>query len=275
MENKNKIIKRILLVLLILFSVVFVSVIGFIIYDRATVNDKYSVTESNIDIPIFVYHNIVDDKSQIEHDYMQTPKDVFENQIKGLQDFGYHFITYQDLQKFKNNEIKLYKKSCILTFDDGCEGVYKNAYPIAKKYNIPFTMFIITDNMEKPGVITWEQAKEMQDSGLVTIASHSMNHPEFTSLSVEEAVKNVNTTYEIIESKLGKQELKIFTYPYGLYKEEQIVELEKQGYIQNLTDNKINKSKNLDLSRLHRCYPLEDSVFKILVKIFYRSIRYN
>ena len=275
MENKNKIIKRILLVLLILFSVVFVSVIGFIIYDRATVNNQYSITESNIDIPIFVYHNIVENESQIEYDYMQTPKDIFEKQIKGLQDLGYHFITYQDLQKFKNNEIKLYKKSCILTFDDGCEGVYKNAYPIAQKYNIPFTMFVITDNMEKSGVITWEQAKEMQDSGLVTIASHSINHPEFTSLSLEEALKNVNTSYEIIESKLGKQDLKIFTYPYGLYKEEQIVELEKQGYIQNLTDNKINKSKKLDLSRLHRCYPLEDSVFKILVKIFYRSIRYN
>lgn len=272
---ENKIIKKILLVLLILFSIVFLSIVSLIIYDRATVNNQYSITESNIDIPIFVYHNIVENESQIEYDYMQTPKDIFEKQIKGLQDLGYHFITYQDLQKFKNNEIKLYKKSCILTFDDGCEGVYKNAYPIAKKYNIPFTMFVITNNMCEPGVINWEQAKEMQDSGLVTIASHSINHPEFTSLSLEEALKNVNKSYEIIESKLGKQDLKIFTYPYGLYKEEQIVELEKQGYIQNLTDNKINKSKKLDLSRLHRCYPLEDSVFKIIFKIFYRSIRYN
>jgi hypothetical protein len=42
-----------------------------------------------------------------------------------------------------------------------------------------------------------------------------------------------------------------------------------------LTDNKINKSKNLDLSRLHRCYPLSDSIFKMTLKIFYRSIRYN
>ena len=62
-----------------------------------------------------------------------------------------------------------------------------------------------------------------------------------------EAVKNVNTTYEIIEDKLGKQELKIFTYPYGLYKEEQLSALEKEGYIQNLTDNKINKSKCLNI----------------------------
>ena len=169
----------------------------------------------------------------------------------------------------------MYKKSCLLTFDDGYEGVYENAYPIAKKYNIPFTIFVITDNMNTQNVITWEQAKEMQDSGLITIASHSINHPEFTSLTVEEAVNNVNKSYEIIENNLGKQKLKIFTYPYGLFTEEQIIALEKEGYIQNLTDNKINKSKNLDLARLHRDYPLNDSPLKVIIKIIFRSIKYD
>ena len=91
---------------------------------------------------------------------MQTTKDTFEKQIKGLKDFGYNFITYDQLQKYKNNEIKLKKKSCIVTFDDGLEGVYKNAYPIAQKYNIPFTMFVIINSMEKEGCITWNEAKE-------------------------------------------------------------------------------------------------------------------
>ena len=178
-------------------------------------------------------------------------------------------------KNLKNNEIKLNKKSCILTFDDGLEGVYENVYPIAKKYNIPFTMFIVINNVDQPGVITWEEAKEMKDSGIVTIASHSMEHPEFTNLSVEDAVNNVNNSYSIIEEKLGIQPIKIFTYPYGLHKEEQNDALWEEGYIQNLTDNKINKSKNLDLSRLHRCYPLSDSIYKMTLKLFYRSIRYN
>ena len=271
-NNKKK---KIIIILLVIITILVTSLVAIFVYDRATINNQYSINEANLNIPVFVYHDIVDDSSKIKYDYMQTSKDVFENQIKGLKDFGYHFITYEDLQKYKNNEIKLYKRSCLLTFDDGLEGVYKNAYPIAKKYDVPFTMYIITNNMEQEGVITWDQAKEMQESGLVTIASHSVNHPEFTSLSVEEAVKNVNDSYEVIENKLGKQPIKIFTYPYGLYKEEQVEELAKQGYIQNLTDNKINKSKNLDLSRLHRCYPLNDSLFKILLKIQYRSFKYN
>ena len=55
---------------------------------------------------------------------------------------------------------------------------------------------------------------------------------------------------------------------------EQLEPLKEAGYIINLTDNKINKSKNLNLYGLHRCYPLSDSTFKMELKIIYRSIRY-
>lgn len=269
---KRNILKRVILTAVIMF---FGATISVIVYDRATINNEYGITEKNIEIPIFVYHDIVDDESKVEFDYMQTTAQTFEKQLVGLKNMGYDFITYDDLQKYMNNEKKLKKRSCIITFDDGYEGVYKNAYPIAKKYNIPITLFVITDNVGNTNVLTWQQAKEMQDSGIVTIASHSTNHPEFTSLSTEEAVNNVNTSYSIIEGEIGKQNTKIFTYPYGLYTDEQVEALRSKGYVQNLTDNRINKSKSLDMARLHRCYPLSDSPIKIFVKIVYRSFRYD
>lgn len=272
MDKNKKILKKTILGIILLGIIV---ILGFVAYDKITINNQYYIGEKNIRIPIFVYHNIVKEESQIEYDYMQTPKNTFEKQIKGLKDRGYHFINYDELVNYKEGKQKLYKKSCILTFDDGYDGVYENAYPIAQKYNIPFTMFIINENMDTPGVITWKQAEEMKNSGIVTIASHSIEHPEFTSLSVEEAVKDVNESYKEINEKLGNTNLKIFTYPYGLYKKEQLQAIGKEGYIQNLTDNKINKSEKLDLYGLHRCYPLNDSIYKILLKIEYRSIRYN
>ena len=270
--NKKTIIKQVALTAIIMLIGATISVI---IYDRATINNEYSIAERNIEIPIFVYHDIVDTEADVSYDYMQTTKETFEKQIVGLKNMGYDFITYEDLHQYKNNQKKLKKHSCIITFDDGCEGVYRNVFPIAQKYNIPITMYVITDNMGKPGVITWEQAKEMQDSRLVTIASHSMDHPEFTKLSTEEAVKNINASYEIIESKLGKQNTKIFTYPYGLYTDDEVEALRKEGYIQNLTDNKVNESNKIDLAKLHRCYPLSDSPTKMYLKMIYRTIRYD
>lgn len=268
MNKKIKVIIKALIVTLIF-------IIGIALYDILTINNQYAINEKNLKIPIFLYHDIVKNEADIHFDYMQTTKETFENQINGLKSVGYHFISYDDLKEYKMGKKKLYKKSCLITFDDGLKGVYENAFPIIQKYNIPITMYVITDTMEQDGVIMWEQAKEMQDSGLVTIASHSLNHPEFTSLTKDEAVQNVNKSYDIIENKIGKQKNKIFTYPYGLYTNEQINALKEQGYLQNLTDNKINKSNDLNLEALHRCYPLSDSTPKMLLKIAYRSIRYK
>ena len=261
--------KKLKKIIITIVSIIFIIITGCAIYEISTVNNQYYISEKNLEIPIFVYHDIVNDKSEVYYDYMQTTKEVFENQMRGLKKIGYRFITFEEGKK------ELYKKSCIVTFDDGYEGVYKNAYPIANKYDIPFTMFVITNNIGNTGTITWEQAKEMNNSGLVTIASHSQNHVEFNKISTDDAINNVNKSYEEIEKNLSSSKTKIFTYPYGLYTEEEIEKLRTLGYVQNLTDNKINKSKNLDLSRLHRCYPLSDSTPKIVFKMMYRSIRYN
>ena len=135
-------------------------------------------------------------------------------------------------------------------------------------------MFVITNSVGADGCASWEELKEMQDSGLALIASHSTNHTEFNKLSVEETLENVNNSYKSLEENLGEQKTKVFTYPYGLYSEDQLNPLKEEGYVINLTDNKINKSKDLNLYGLHRCYPLSDSLFKMELKIIYRSIRY-
>ena len=143
--KKNILLKTIISIILVTLLVGIIS-IGT---NKVTANDQYKINEKNLEIPIFLYHHIVDNKSEIEYDYMQTSKDTFEKQITGLENSGYHFISYDDLIQYKEGKKTLYKKSAVLTFDDGYEDVYKNAYPILKEYNIPFTMFIITDYWEQ------------------------------------------------------------------------------------------------------------------------------
>lgn len=276
MENKKIANKYSILLKIIISILTIIILLGISIYtyDRLTVNNEYLISEKNLEIPIFLYHHIVKEESEIQYDYMQTTEKTFEKQIRGLENLGYHFISYQDLIDYNNGQKKLYKKSCVLTFDDGCKDIYTNAYPILQKYNIPFTMFVITNAVGADGCASWEELKEMQDSGLALIASHSTNHTEFNKLSVAETLENVDSSYKALEENLGEQKTKIFTYPYGLYSQEQLEPLKEEGYVINLTDNKINKSKDLNLYGLHRCYPLSDSLFKMELKIIYRSIRY-
>lgn len=271
-ENNKK--KQVLLTLLILIVLVCIS---FITYEFVTRNNTYYIGEKNLQIPIFVYHNIVKDEKEIQYEYMQTTVDTFENQITGLMKLGYKPISYQDLMEYKAGKKAIPKWSFLITFDDGCSGVYEYAFEIAKKYNIPMTSFVIDQTLEiDDGTFSWAQAKEMHDSELISIYSHGYQHLEYDKQSSEDLVIQTNMAYESLETKLQDENmLKVFTYPYGLYNDEDISSLANEGYIQNLTDNKVNESKNLNLSKLHRCYPLSDSVFKILLKINYRVIRYG
>ena len=273
MEKNNKILKR---TLLSIISISIVAIITFVIYEVATVHNTYYRSEKTLQIPIFVYHDLVEDESQIEFDYMQTTAKRFEEQITGLMNLGYVPISYQDLVDYYNGEKAISKWSFLITFDDGYTGVYKYAYEIAKKYNIPMTSFLIDDCVGIPGYYTWDEAKELSDSGLISIYSHGLEHLEYDKLPTETLVEKTNKAYANLKATLGKEDmLKVFTYPYGLYTQDEINALKGLGYVQNLTDNRINLSDTLDIYALHRCYPLEDSVFKILLKIQYRVIRYR
>ena len=46
-------------------------------------------------------------------------------------------------------------KQVLLTFDDGYKDNYDLAYPILKKYNIPFAVFLTTSFPEKEAILWW------------------------------------------------------------------------------------------------------------------------
>lgn len=276
MENSNKGSSKIKKILLVILSIIIIAIAGFVIYEVATINKTYYIGEKNLQIPIFVYHDLVEDESEIEFDYMQTTVKTFEKQMTQLMKLGYKPITYQDLVEYKDGNKPISKRSFIVTFDDGYIGVYDYAYKIAQKYNIPITSFEISEKVGSDGYYTWEQAKEMKESGLVSIYLHGYKHTNYNERPTQELLTETNMAYEDLQKGLEDENvLKVFTYPCGLCTEEQRKVLFENGYIQNLTDNKINTSNKLDLSGLHRSYPLSDSTFKILLKIQYRTIRYK
>ena len=268
----NKIKKVVICLLLVIFSLIVIACI----YEIKTANSEYYISEKNLQIPIFTYHHLVKNESEIEDDCMQTTIDKFKEQILGLMKLGYKPITYQKLKEYSEGKTAISGWSFIITFDDGYSDFYDYVYPIAKEYNIPVTVFIIDDCMEGPGYLTWDQVKEMNENGLISIYSHGLTHIEYNKETPERLVNDTNLAYDNLEEKLNnKNSLKVFAYPYGLASDEHIKEMANAGYIENLMDNRINLSNSLNLNALHRCYPCNDSVIKIILKQKYRVIKYK
>jgi len=134
---------------------------------------------------ILSYHEIAEKTETLDSSYAVSPSN-FEQQIQWLQGHGYHFINVDDILAYRNKGKTLPNKAVLITFDDGYHSVYANAYPILKKYKIPSVVALVgswllkEDKVDFSGkrvprteFLSQKEIKEMVNSGLVEVASHS------------------------------------------------------------------------------------------------------
>lgn len=116
------------------------------------------------------------------------------------------------------------RPSFVLTFDDGFEEVYHNAWPLLLERRLPFTIYLASAYMgttmrwegstatgEAGRGLTWDQLAEMVEAGLCTIGNHTHNHvrPEVLGPA------DLDECNETIETRLGVKP-EHFTYPWGI-----------------------------------------------------------
>ena len=201
---------------------------------------------ANVKIPILLYHDFVvtvPDSDPDNFNYINTPQS-FEENIKVLLENGYTFISFQELNDAINGKMSLPEKPILINFDDGYYSNYEYVFPILKKYNVKASIFVVTDKIGKEidgkRYLSWEQCKEMQDSGLVDIFSHSKRHVFYDKLSVRMIRDDVIESYKIIEENLGSKDLKVFAYPYGAYTKETVWALKLNGIDMQVYDLGMN-----------------------------------
>lgn len=139
-------------------------------------------------VPVFMYHEFVtgeDLDGGTAFDKYAVRKDEFESDLIWLKNNGYKTVTAGELSDYLNGSGSMPEKPVIITIDDGKLGVYKNAYPLLKKYGMKASLSVIgaeidratlkPDEREKDSApyCTWEEIGEMSKSGAVEIISHS------------------------------------------------------------------------------------------------------
>ena len=183
---------------------------------------KYYKSEKNIKIPVIIYHAF-GEVSKSDNNYgLYSTEERFEDNVKTLLDAGYTFVNLEEIYEYNKGNLALPEKVCVITMDDGWKGCYTEAFNVLKKYNVPATIFIINYYMGGEEYLTWDQAKEMFDSGLVKIHIHGLWHNDCTTLSKEDLVAQYNTAHDEIEEKMGEKIQRIMAYPAGSHNENTI-----------------------------------------------------
>jgi len=116
-------------------------------------------------VPILMYHYIntpPPNADAIRRD-LSVPPERFREHLAYLKSQGYQTITLHDLVYALTRGTPLPPKPIILTFDDGYEDNYTNAFPILQEFGYIGTFFIITNNPDtgRPGYMSWDQLREM------------------------------------------------------------------------------------------------------------------
>lgn len=185
-------------------------------------------------VPILTYHHVND----IDKNSLTLTVEQFDAQMKFLKDDGYTVITPEELLNAWEGNGTLPVKPVVITFDDGHVDNYKNVFPILQKYNLKATMFVITDNVNLyPNYMTWQQAQEMQASGLVDIESHTLSNKDFTKISSRDKLwDQIYGSKQAIEWYL-KKPAKFIAYPGGKYTLEAEEICKEVGYRAGFTVN--------------------------------------
>ena len=106
----------------------------------------------------------------------------------------------------------------ILTFDDGYRDNYTTVFPLLKQYNFPATIFVTTGLIGNPEYCSAEELREMHNSGLVAIETHTLTHPKLATLSRAEADHEIRESRRALQEILGTAPT-LFAYPYGNFSE--------------------------------------------------------
>jgi peptidoglycan/xylan/chitin deacetylase (PgdA/CDA1 family) len=170
-------------------------------------------------VPVLMFHSVCTPCSVAEKDYNIAPERFLR------------FATwlskksYQCLQPVDWLAGKRPPRHVILTFDDGYDDFYTEAFPVLERLSLSATVLVVVDrigksnswnenpNLRSRRLLTRQEIRELHRRGVV-FGSHSLTHPDLTLLSDRELRHEVSDSKSCLEDLLGS-EVTSFAYPAG------------------------------------------------------------
>ena len=240
-KTKRKWAKRLLLVLLLLLIPLLVS------SPKQMTATMVADSENGTKVLILNYHKI--DNTFIS---LAIRPDDFDTQMKYFSENGYHTISPDELYDSLAGTGELPDNPVMITFDDGYEDNYVNAYPILKKYGFKATIFVVTSFLDKnkKGYMSWDQAREMDANG-ISIQSHTVDHKSMTDLTDDQLRMELVDSKKKAEKELGHP-VNYMAYPTGTYNLHIAQMVKEAGYKAAFTIKYGNVDKASNIYALER-----------------------
>lgn len=211
--------------------------------------------QEGVDVPVAMYHHVLEEDSSLLGDYVISRQEL-ESDLQWLQKAGYTPVSPDQLIAYAAGEGELPQNPILLTFDDGYESFFANAYPLLQKYQMPAVVSVIgrySDLYSQPDAVRhlnyshldWDQVKTLSQSPYVSIGSHSYNMHDAAGQESRSGAKKLpgetnehyaqvftadtQKIHEAITDATGKEPT-LYAYPFGFYTAQSEEILKSLGY---------------------------------------------
>lgn len=162
--------------------------------------------------------------------------DEFQRQIAWLN-------SHYEVISLRTATMAAWKGRCAcITFDDGLDNVRQNALPVLRELRLPATVFVVPGNLGRTPqwsieedhpdrheiLSTAEQLREYP-ADLIEIGSHTMSHPNLTTLSRRRLTDELTNSKDELERILGREIISL-SVPFGSYDNETLETARSAGY---------------------------------------------
>lgn len=187
----------------------------------------------------FIYHRFGDSR------YPSTNTDVkqFKAQLDWLAENHYEVWPLPRIVQALKDGKPMPDHVVAISVDDAFESFYKNAYPLLKSHDWPFTVFVSTDGVDQklPDFMSWDEMREMAKHG-GTFANHTADHGHLpfrnkgeSDLAWADRMRaDIAKAQTRLQAELGadtNSEPKLLAYPYGEFSQDLAELVNGLGYV--------------------------------------------
>jgi peptidoglycan/xylan/chitin deacetylase (PgdA/CDA1 family) len=169
---------------------------------------------------ILMYHSI-----GYNNVFFTVRPEEFKWQMNYLKENKFNVVWIDEIIEYLKDDRDIPQRTVALTFDDGYQDFYNNAFPVLESLRFKSTVFLPTDYIGREMInsskislplLNWKQIRDLHKNGLVKFGPHGIKHVHLTELDSNGIVYEINESRRLIKEHLGEV-CNVFCYPRGKY----------------------------------------------------------
>jgi peptidoglycan/xylan/chitin deacetylase (PgdA/CDA1 family) len=200
----------------------------------AVASDRSSLSPGSGVIPILMYHEVarsedIADVSRITQRNYVVTVEAFRAHLDAIAASGCHTVSLDQFAAWQRDSAALPANPVVITFDDGFEGNLNHAAPLLAERGMSATVFVVTDWVGRPGMMSWAQLREARAAG-IDIQSHTASHAMLSTLTATETSAELESSRIALEQALGSRVAHV-ALPHGDWNAHYSAAAQAAGYL--------------------------------------------